>query len=350
MKTLFDKTSFNSLELKNRLVRSATWERMANEDGTVNDSLVNVYKELAEGGVGLIITGYAFVTEHEQPNPKMLGISHDKFIPGLKKLTKVVHNYDSKIILQIAYGGSQTSYKVENRIIWGPSAVRHPRSGITPVEMKQKDIDELIKSFALAAKRAQEAGFDGVQIHGAHGYLLSQFLSPFFNKRQDLYGGSLTNRMRIICEIYEEMRAEVGSQFNILIKINCSDFMQQGFTFNESKEVCGRLANLGINAIEISGGNDPSVEPNQESVFAKYACNIAESCKVPIIVVNKNRDPKMLTKILNTTNISYFSMSRALICQPNLANIWMRGEFTKSMCISCNKCFRKDGIKCIFSV
>ncbi len=350
MKTLFDHVNINNIELKNRLVRSATWERMADENGYVNDRLVKVYQDLAQGGVGLIITGYAFVTAAEQPNPRMIGVCDDSYIEGLQRLTEVVHNNDSKIVLQIAYGGSQTRYQTENRVIWGPSAVKHPRTGVVPIEMSQQQIDELIDWFAEAGVRAQKADFDGVQIHGAHGYLLSQFLSPYFNRRTDKYGGSLKNRMRIICEIYEEMRSRVGSDFSIMIKINCSDFTDNGFTFADAQVVCQRLAELGIDAIEVSGSKDPAAKPADQSIFAKYAAKIAEQVACPVIVVNKNRDPQLITNLLNNTDIAFFSFSRPLIREPDLPNRWKNADFGSAKCISCNKCFNEQGMKCIFLV
>lgn len=348
-KTLFDQAQLGQMTLKNRLIRSATWERMADDDGSINTRLLNLYEDLAKGGVGMIITGYAFVTDQEQPNPRMMGISDDRFIAGYQQLTERVHRYDSKIVMQIAYGGSQTRFETEQRVIWGPSAVTHPRTGVTPRAMTQGNITELIEAFASAAERAQKAGFDGVEIHGAHGYLLSQFLSPYFNRRTDSYGGSIKNRARIIFEIYEAMRQRVGKLFSIMIKINCSDFSENGFTLEECSWVCRELAALGMDAIEISGSTPPGTKPSDECILAPYASRIAEQVKIPVIAVGKNRNPDRLEQILNSTEISFFSMSRPLICEPDLVKRWLRGDLKKARCISCNKCYDQNGIRCILN-
>ncbi len=346
MKNLFDQTRIKGTMLDNRFVRAATWERMAEEDGTVNDRLIEVYEDLAKGGVGLIITGYAFIMDDEQPNPKMMGMSNDSFIPGNAKLVKKVHEHGSKIVMQLAYGGSQTRYQTEDRVIFAPSAIRHPRTDVMPKEMTQEDINMVVKAFAKAAQRAKTAGYDGVELHGAHGYLLSQFLSPEFNKRTDKYGGSLSNRMRIICEIYEETRALVGEEFLIMIKINASDFADEGFTFKECQLTCQELASLGFDAIEISGKTPPETKKNTESVLADYAKVIAEQINIPVILVGMNRTPETLHNILNQTHIEYFSMSRPFIAEPALVNRW-KVDHKTAKCISCGQCYHPEGISCV---
>lgn len=347
MKTLFDKTKIKGLTLDNRLVRAATWERMANEDGSVTQELIDLHEDLAKGGVGLIITGYAFILDEEQPNPKMMGMSNDSFIFGYTKLVDTVHSYDTGIIMQLAYGGTQTKYETENREIWGPSRIKHPKTGVVAKEMTKEDIDTLVNAFGDAALRAKKCGFDGIELHGAHGYLLSQFLSPIFNKREDEYGGSLDNRMRVICEIYEHTRSLVGDDFLIMIKINASDFKKGGFTFEECQYVTQRLDDLGIDAIEVSGPTPPNTKKKDQSVLADHAAYIASLINIPVISVGKHRDLQLMTKILNETQIEYFSMSRPFIAEPNLATRWMSGDYKQSKCISCGQCYHPEGISCI---
>lgn len=348
MKTLFDKTQVNAMKLNNRFVRSATWERMANDSGHMNERLMGVYEKLAHGGVGLIITGYAFVLPEEQPNPKMMGIYDDSFIADYKPLTEMVHQHNSKIVLQIAYGGTSTSYNVGGRVIWGPSQVTHPRSKVPATPMTEADIQVLVGAFAQAGLRAKKAGFDGVQFHGAHGYLLSQFLSSHFNRRQDDYGGSIDNKARIIMEVYDATRALVGEDFNIMIKINASDFAEQGFTFEECKHVCRALDERGINAIEISGGK--ALNPTEESSYSIYAAEVAQEIEAPVIVVGMNRSLEVMEEILNKTSIEYFSLCRPFIREPELVNRWSKGDVRRAACISCGKCYSSDGIRCIFTV
>ncbi len=361
MKELFEKTSINGLELKNRFIRSATWERMADDKGHLTDRLLNVYEKLADGGAAAIITGYAFVVEDEQPNARMMGIYNDSFIDEYKRLTDTVHKRGSKIILQTVYGGSFTWYKTGERVIWGPSAVTNKVSNVTPKEMTLEDIKMLIEAFGDAALRAKKSGFDGVEIHGAHSYLLNMFLAPFFNIREDQYGGSAENRARIIYDIYDNARAKVGKEFPILIKLNCSDFMgDKGFTFADCKEICRNLAARGIDAIEISGGpvfrapkpeKDPSDFPveriGKESYFAAYAKEIAGAVDVPVILVGGNRSVEIMENILNDSAIEYFSIARPLLSEPDLINKWSKDKSCKPRCVSCNKCFDENGNICV---
>lgn len=216
MKTLFDKTKLLNMEMKNRFIRGALWEDLADVKGHMTPELSNIYEELAKGGVGTIITGYSFVTEDEQPNPGMMGIYDDSFIPEYGKFTDKIHSLGSNIIMQIVYGGFMTKFNVGERTIWGPSTIQNEATGTWAKEMTKDEIKSLVNDYAKAARRIKESGFDGVEIHGGHGYLLSQFLSPYYNKREDEYGGSIENRGRIIFEIFEAMREAVGKDFPIL--------------------------------------------------------------------------------------------------------------------------------------
>lgn len=306
-----------------------------------------MHEELAAGGVAAIITGYAHVLKDEQPNPHMLGIYDDFLIAEHKRITDIVHGYDTSIILQIAYGGSNTNYRVEEREIWGPSAIPQKKSGVIPTAMSQADIQTLISAFASAGLRARQAGYDGVEIHAAHGYLLSQFLSPYYNRRTDEYGGSIQNRARIILEVYDAVREQVGPDFNVLIKINCSDFEDDGATMAECRYVCAQLAQRGINAIEISGPHGPRLNAAKgESVFRDYAAEIAALVDVPVILVGVNRDAAVMQNILSHTEIEYFAMCRPLLREPALVNRWQSGDLAKAQCKYCNKCFSGNGNYC----
>jgi len=253
---LFETTQLGPMTLKNRLWRSATWLNMADDKGHITEQLEKTYIALAKGGVGTIITGYAFVREDEQPNPGMLGIYDDAFIPEYKEFVQKLKAEGANVVMQIVYGGSATDFQPEGRTIWGPSAVPHPMFGTIPTEMSQADIRTLVADFARAARRVKEAGFDGVQLHGAHTYLFSQFLSPYYNRRQDEYGGSIENRGRIIFETVRAIREEVGEEYPVLIKMHCSDdWDEHGLSVEESMVVAKGLERLGVSAIEFSGGN-----------------------------------------------------------------------------------------------
>jgi len=196
MLTLFDETKISKMNLKNRFICSAIYEGWAVEKGHVTDELINHYENLAKGGVSTIITGFAKIMKFDQPAPNMNVIYDDIFIDEYQELTNKIHEHDTNIIMQIVHGGPK----------WGPSAVEHLVTKTIPKEMSKEDIKEVIQAFADAALRVKKAGFDGVQIHAAHGFLLSMFLNPYYNKRTDEYGGSIENRGRIIFESYEAIR------------------------------------------------------------------------------------------------------------------------------------------------
>lgn len=344
MKSLFDKTHMKNIELKNRFVRSATWEGLANDDSHINEKILNVYENLCKGDIGLIITSYAHITNKEKPNPGMLGIYDDTFIEEYKNLVEMVHSYGTKIIMQIVYGGSNTDYNVEDRVIWGPSAVKHLRRGTLPKEMTKDEINTLIDYFADAAVRCKKSGFDGIQIHGAHGYLLSQWLDPYHNRRTDEYGGSIENRARIILEVYKAIREKVGEDYHISIKINSSDFRDNGATFEDCKFVIKELDKLGLDSAEISGGDFRDF--NGESFFKEYASEIANSVSCPVMLVGGNRTIKTMESILNNTNIEYFSICRPLICEPDLVSKFEANRDYIPKCIRCNQCY-KNNKRCV---
>ncbi|MBP2633240.1 MAG: oxidase [Firmicutes bacterium] len=333
MKTLFDETQLHNIKLKNRMIRSATWERMADKTGHLTDKLLKVYEDLANGGIGLIITSVAYITNDCQDLLGRLGIYDDSFIEDYKQLTKIAHDSKCPIILQLAYAGKDGE-------------------GYLPSSPTKEDIKSIVVAFGKSALRAKHAGFDGVQIHAAHGFFLSQFIHPSKNTRQDEYGGSLKNRTRILLEIYDEIRLQTGNDFNIFIKIDSTDLAETNDCFTSCEYACIQLANRGINAIEISGEKGaivPSIRKNYpESIFKDYAAKIAEKVQIPVILVGLNRTPSIMKEILNTSTIEYFSLARPLLREPDLPNQWRKNPDKSAACISCNKCFRPQGNSCIF--
>lgn len=355
MKSLFDRVMIRDMEVKNRFVRSATWENMT-ADGQMNDELFDIYEELAEGEVGLILTGYANIVEEEQPNAGMFGIYDDSFIPGYKELCKRVHAKGSKIVLQVAYGGTKTTHMVGERIIFAPSAVAELSTGTMGKEMTKDEITYIVDAFGAAARRAKESGFDGIEIHGAHTYLINQFLSPYYNRREDEYGGTLENRMRFLVETYEAMRREAGD-FPILVKLTATDFFEGGLTFEETRLICRKMEEIGIDGIEISGNIHGKGEAmigetfdghtlQKEAYFSEFAKIVADEIDIPVITVGGIKTFETTEELLNSSNIAMFALSRPLLTEPQLIKRWKNGDHTKVKCVRCSRCRTPEGNYC----
>ncbi len=344
---LFKPFFIGKMEVRNRFVRSGTWEGMAGDKGEITDALIDFHTRLAAGGVGLIISSFSYITEKGKANPGMIGVYDDSLIPGLKRLVDVVHEQGAKFAMQLVHSGSQS--KIDTGLgTEAPSAIKERITGNLPSPLSRDDIKRVIDEFAQAAGRAKKAGFDAVEIHAAHGYLLSQFLSPYSNQRSDAYGGPIKKRARIIFEVYEAIRSEVGPGFPILIKINASDFVDSGLTSEDSLWVCERLSELGIDAIELSGGIPAALtlgaarkrilKPDKEAYFKEYAQALKPLITCPLILVGGVRSPEVMEEIFDEGTADMFSFARPLISEPELINRWMSGDTGAARCISCNEC------------
>jgi 2,4-dienoyl-CoA reductase-like NADH-dependent reductase (Old Yellow Enzyme family) len=358
MKNLIKKTTLGGVEVANRFVRSATWENMAEYDGSATEKLTSLFEDFARGGIGMIITGFARITEDDLVAPRMIGMYDDKYIDGYAGLTERVHSAGGKIAVQLAAGSSQTKYRARRRRMTGPSAVEDKMYRVIPEDMSLDDIKALKKAFAEAALRAKKSGFDAVQLHAAHGYMLSKFLNPYYNRRNDQYGGPIKNRARILYELYEEIREKCGD-FPLFIKINCRDFNGDDpeMIFEESLSVCCRLSQLGIDAIEISGGTAGSPEQlrpirnarkeSGQSYFFDQAAIVASAVEADVISVGGHRSFEWMQEKLRETEVGFFSMSRPFTCEHDLVRRWQRYPNYQPMCISCNKCWSPHGTSCI---
>ena len=363
MAEIFEETKIGGMELKNRLVRSATWEGLARADGTVTPALVRIHEELAEGGVGLIISSYMYVQTVGKQSVGQIGVHSDQMIPGLAELAQTVHDRDGKIVAQIVHCGGQADRRQTGGLQpLAPSAVESPGYSITPLELPIDEIHQIIEEFAAAARRLQKAGFDGVQLHGAHGYLLAQFLSPLRNQRADEYGGSLENRARFGLEVYRAVRSAVGTAFPVMIKLNANDFLEGSTTEEDSCYLAAALAAEGIDAIEVSGGTPGSgklgaarpdiKKPADEAYFLPQAEAIRRVApSVPLMLVGGMRSPEVMERVLAEGTADYFSMSRPLIREPGLPARWQSGDRQRAACISCLGCFgparKGEGIRCV---
>jgi 2,4-dienoyl-CoA reductase-like NADH-dependent reductase (Old Yellow Enzyme family) len=265
---LFKPTIINGMTLANRFIRSATWEGMAPIDGICTGQLIDMMAKLAEGGVGLIITGQSYVSREGQASPWQMGVHDDATVRGLTQMTEAVHQHGGHIAIQINHAGAHVTTSISGLDAMGPSVFHKDGTAICR-EMSQDDMDRVVRSFGEAAARAKRCGFDAVQIHAAHGYLLNQFLSPAVNQRTDSYGGTLANRGRIVLEVLRTVRHAVGRDYPVLIKINSEDFVDGGFCVEDMLELSELLEKAGIDAIEISGGATGGYHPARLGAVSK---------------------------------------------------------------------------------
>lgn len=340
-------------------MRSATHEWLATDDGFVTEEMITLYKELAGNDIGLIIPGYSYVDPSGQSASRQGAIYDDRFIPGYKKLVDTVHEYDSKIGLQIVHGGRQSKPEyIGGKMPMAPSAVKDNASGIIPRMMNDDDIAFMQKKFIEAIVRAREAGFDAVQIHAAHGFLVSQFISPYTNRRTDEYGGTTKNRSRFLVEIITKGREKVGKDFPIYIKLNSVDGIDGGLTEQESARVARHLMDAGVSLIEVSGGIGEAgkvtarpdiLEPKQEAYFAAGAREIKKLVgkKVIVSLVGGLRSLEVMQRIIDHETADLVSLSRPFIREPDLVTKLNAGDKRHVDCISCNGCYCHDGIRCV---
>jgi len=356
---VFEEFSFSGLNLGNRLVRSATYEKRADEDGFVTDLLIDLYRDLTRGGAGLIITGNALVHPSGRSAPQMLCIHSDHYIPGLRHLTEEVHEIGGIIAVQLVHGGRQCfPLLLGGCPSLAPSEVYDPSTKITPRAMTDREIWDIVDAFADSAGRARIAGFDALQIHGAHGYLVSEFLSPHTNRRDDYWGGDEVRRFHFLEEVYKAMRREVGDDYPIMIKMNADDMVDGGLMRGEAARIAGRLEEMGIDAIEVSGGmyeaGEKTIQPDilsedKEAYFSEAGRMFKEALKVPVMVVGGMRSLRVMENVLEKGMADLISLARPLIREPDLPNKFKEGK-EKADCISCNGCTRiakLDMVKCV---
>ena len=352
MKKVFEPVTINGLELPNRFVRSATWEGMALDDGSVSEKMIETMAALAKGGVGLIIPGHTYILPEGKAAPRQLGIYKDELVPSLQELTKAIHDNGGKVAVQLAHAGNQTSEAVTGQtpvvVSDYEGAATEPRK-----ELTTSDLETLIEAFAQAAHRSKEAGFDGIQLHSAHGYLLSQFLSPLNNRRQDNYGGSIENRARIHLEIFRAVRGVVGEDFPVMMKINGNDGSDEGLALEDSIQVGKMMAEAGLDAVEVSGGPIPLIpkidSEEKEAFFSSFSKAFKNELDIPVMLIGGLRSLNVAERLLEEGAADMISLARPLIREPNLVGRWQAGDESKAKCISCNGCVMagmKKGIHC----
>ena len=349
MSKLFTSYKMGNLEIKNRFVRSATTSYWSNDDGTLSDPIIEHYKKLVEGNIGLIIKGHSYVSESGKAHSKQSGLSSEKHIPRMKELTEMVHSYGSKIFAQLNHGGYTSK---PDRI----TASEYKTEKWIARELRVEEIEQIVKDFTNAAKNAIRAGFDGVQIHSAHGYLNNQFLSNLVNKREDDYGGTLKKRASLLLKIYESIRAALGDSAIIGVKINCDDFAQEGgMRVDDTIQVLSWLEELDLSFAEISGGG-----PEQKTSIRETRGRAAEETgyreatwgghvqririalpDLPLVIVDGIRSRNTMDSLLDNNVVDLIAMSKPFINEPNLVNLLKKGQ-ERASCIDCRKCLSRE--------
>lgn len=375
MAQLFEEASIRSMVMKNRLIKSATSENMAELDGKPTDETVRFYERLAKGGVGLVITGLAYVNTDGQVFPRQSGIHSDETIPAWKKVIEAVHRHGAKIAIQLAHSGRQVDPKMfKDRKPISPSASFNLAYLSFSRAMHPDEIEKTIEDFGKSASRAKEAGFDAVQIHAAHGYLISQFLSPLINRRKDKWGGDFERRFRFLEEVYKAVRRAVGDDFPVLCKLNVADFAIGGINERQSMEIAKKLSALGVDALEMSGGTTAESPLDmckgdapldilrreysaplvicmkayfalqrgrtrfREAYWLPYVEKLKPMIDKPVILLGGIRRRSHAEEVIREGKADFISMARPLIREPDLVEKWRKGEQESATCVSCNRC------------
>ena len=354
MDVLFSPGKIGKLKISNRIVRSATAERMADNDGRPLPSLKDCWVGLARGGVGLIITGHMYVHPSGKCHPEMTGIYLNDLIPSLFEAVEAVHKSGGKIAAQINHGGMQCAKEAVNGTI-APSSIKEEFLSQPAREITTEEISKLIEAYALAAGRAKEAGFDAVQLHGAHGYLINQFISPFVNQRTDQWGGDFEGRTRFLREVVQAVRREVGSDYPVFIKFGVEDGLKGGLKAEDGVRVISRMQEWGLDGVEISGGirSQNSMKgiksEDREAYFRPLAKLARPVTDLPIILVGGLRSRNVMEAVLSSGHADFIALSRPLINDPEFPNLLRSGVVHKSGCLSSNNCWplnSREGIAC----
>jgi len=377
MSILFTPINIGDVQIKNRFIHSATYEVMSLETGEVTEKLIKRYQILAKGEVGLIIPGYMYVHPLGRSYRYQTGIHNDEMIPGLTRLVESVHQEGGKILFQLVHAGRQTTKAIIGQTPIGPSSQgRDPINFVKPKEMSTDQIQEVIQAFGIAANRAVKAGADGIQLHAAHGYLINQFISPFFNHRKDEWGGSDVNRFRFLKEIISKIRNVLPKGMPLLVKLNTHDYTpKEGITPSLARIYAKWLSDLEIDGLEISCGSaiysfmnmcrgDVPVKelvnslPFWKKPFGKlmvknmlgkydleegYNLEAAKMIKpvlgkIPLFLVGGLRRVAQMEEVLEKGYADCISMSRPFIREPFLVKNIKEGKLSVAACVSCNKC------------
>ncbi len=342
MASVFEPMKIGGLELENRFARSATWDAAADDSGVVTEASLALYRELGRGRIGLIFSGFAYVSRIQKAAIQQYGIDDDAMIPGLRRMADAARGGGSKIAVQIGGSGIQLGLlppwegEMHVAVSTRPEVERPHR------EMTDGEIEATIEDFVAAAVRGREAGFDAIQFHGAHGYLMSQFQSPLSNRRDDRWGGSPENRRRFHLEVVRRTRQAIGDDFPLMIKYGVKDASDRGLSLNEGIETARQIVAAGVDAIEVSTGIGdvvPTVRKGGEvTPYREFAVAVGRVVDVPVIAVAGIRRLATAEDIIASGDADMVALCRPLIREPGLVARWEKGETAPATCISCNRC------------
>jgi 2,4-dienoyl-CoA reductase-like NADH-dependent reductase (Old Yellow Enzyme family) len=361
MSTVFEPGAINGMILKNRFVCGAIWNGMAEKDGSCSEKMIDLVAKPARGNAGLVISGAVFVTSDGHVFLGQAGIHSDALLPGLTAMTQAVHEPGGRIVAQLFHGGIFSNPEYTGQEALGPSAL-NTDNGPLGKQMTTEQIQRVVVAFGEAAARAKRAGFDGVEVHTAHGFLLSQYLSPFFNHRDDAYGGNIENRARMLLEVVHSVREAVGTGFPVLAKINAEDFLPGGLSVDEMLQVAGLLDRAGVDAIELSGGTvlgllsgSPNTSFSRVEKNGPYYEEAAKRCRdgigVPLILDGGTRSLQVSQRLIDQGITDYVAMARPFIREPDMIRRWESGDTRESGCLSDNDCLfeglKGNGVHCM---
>jgi 2,4-dienoyl-CoA reductase-like NADH-dependent reductase (Old Yellow Enzyme family)/thioredoxin reductase len=341
---LLSPARIGNITVRNRMVMPPMGTNYASDDGFVTERLVRYYEARAEGGTGLIIVEVAAVAPEGKAITHQIGIWADKFIPGLRYLAESIRKHGARAAIQLHHAGRQTTFQTTGYQPVAPSEIPCPICRDMPRSLTIEEIKGIVEAFGHAARRAREAGFDAVEIHGTHGYLINQFLSPYSNKRTDEYGGSPAGRRRFPIEVYDAVRAAVGGDFPVIFRMNADEGVEGGITPEEGREFAGLLEKAGVDALHVSGGVYGSPLPiiatmyEPEPPLAHYAAGIRARVTIPVIAVGKIHDPEIGEQLIAGGKADFVSLGRGLITDSHFARKVELGQVKNiRKCIECNQ-------------
>jgi 2,4-dienoyl-CoA reductase-like NADH-dependent reductase (Old Yellow Enzyme family) len=356
------------LVVKNRLIRAATSETMATDNGEATDELVRLYSDLARGGAGLIISGHIYVEARGQYEPRQLGLDDDGRIAPLRRVTEAVHRYGGCIFAELSHAGSQSL--MPDIVPLAPSIVPNAIFARPPIEMSDADMEKVIADFAAASKRAQQADFDGIHLHSGNGYLLSQFNSPFANRRHDRWGGDPQKRARFILEVYRAVRHATGADFPITARLGLADVVPGGLVLSDGLAIARQLAAEGLDGLEVTYGVMTSYRENirpytgvgrlraiadgmlhrsfsrpvAEAYYRPFARAAKAAIDIPVILVGGVRSTQVMDDVVRSGDADFLALARPFVREPDLVNKIAQGRRGTVACVSCNICFLHEGI------